>query len=507
MFLSFDRKQSLKIFFLAYILILTTGSIIKSEDKAVRSVNVNLNSADDNNSAQNASIIELAKRYVYSLNLLDDQEDWVKVYSPSIGNLSIIIDNQYYSSSDLIYALYSDESASANSLVRDYDDNLIVGSLFSGQTIDISNIPINKGWYWILISTSSRSKEEDSYYNFEVYHYLQGPQITLNVDRISDDNGIKKIIFSPGEVIRIILNGYNVGESTEVVPVLNILDNNGSVVYDSYIMGENQRQILGTDDTDLFVFEWVIPYSIEPGIYYFSASIRDGNDFDKVYDTLGEGCCEKTFDTILGFEVQIVPPDVPIVFSPPDGITLQESQPIVLRWEIVNGAEYYEIIFGQSCGSGNIIAVEQNKYTMTTLEEGYYYWAVRAINSSGLSSDWSNCSGFRITTPLDPPVVLSCDSIYISEGKVVVPISLDNSNLEILFGDFSITPVPFNCLTLFDVEKGDRLSEVFVFNSDSSEGQLTISFSGPDSTGSGEILKIRYNIDSRIVTMTVSYFY
>ena len=84
----------------------------------------------------------------------------------------------------------------------------------------------------------------------------------------------------------------------------------------------------------------------------------------------------------------------PSITSPSDGTTL-ETNSVNLQWSSVNGAGNYLITMGTSPGDTSILndyAVNNNSYTINSLNNGTYYWNVRANNDTygGVSSPSSS---------------------------------------------------------------------------------------------------------------------
>jgi hypothetical protein len=102
---------------------------------------------------------------------------------------------------------------------------------------------------------------------------------------------------------------------------------------------------------------------------------------------------------------------IPNLKSPLNLATLNVVNPL-LEWEIVPGAVSYEIVYSTSpnftgevftqtnTGNGNITWQLPALLTNTA-----YYWHARAVNSSGVQSNWS--STWTFTTGLAAPVIIS----------------------------------------------------------------------------------------------------
>ena len=134
------------------------------------------------------------------------------------------------------------------------------------------------------------------------------PSITLAIHLISDTSGTKntsnpgntKSKFKRGETVRVTLKASNTGGSVPVQSDLNIRDANDSdpPIYDSNTVGENNSadSPLNNGETDYYSFDWTIPANAPLGWYDLLGSIRDSNDWDTVYDTIGDGANDENFE-------------------------------------------------------------------------------------------------------------------------------------------------------------------------------------------------------------------
>ncbi len=125
--------------------------------------------------------------------------------------------------------------------------------------------------------------------------------ITMDLHMISSSSGgvintinpgIPKTSFIPGETVRVTFKAQNTGGSVPVQCVCNILGPDGSIVYDSYPLGQNNSTdspLEPGEGYDYYSFDWVVPSNAANGSYSIGASIRDGASFNVIYETTCTG--------------------------------------------------------------------------------------------------------------------------------------------------------------------------------------------------------------------------
>jgi fibronectin type 3 domain-containing protein len=109
--------------------------------------------------------------------------------------------------------------------------------------------------------------------------------------------------------------------------------------------------------------------------------------------------------------------------SPPDAPTLQAFNPSIdddgnidLNWNSVDGAQSYNIYQSSSyftdMGQATLIETVYSPYhSLLGLSNGFYYFAVTAVNSVG-ESVLSNCEGVQVSFFINPPSAPSLNPIY-----------------------------------------------------------------------------------------------
>jgi len=105
--------------------------------------------------------------------------------------------------------------------------------------------------------------------------------------------------------------------------------------------------------------------------------------------------------TVVSWVVDTTPPSLPILASPASRAKVKNS-PVSLRWSPVDDASgvRYDLQVSSSSDFRLLwVAVEgqdSNSYSTTVLEDGTYYWRVRAVDGVGNHSGWSESRSFRL---------------------------------------------------------------------------------------------------------------
>jgi hypothetical protein len=111
------------------------------------------------------------------------------------------------------------------------------------------------------------------------------------------------------------------------------------------------------------------------------------------------------------FDVDTLNPAPPSLTSPADGEVISDSTP-TLDWDAVSGAATYnlEVDDASDFSSPNIsqTGLTQTDYTTPSLDDGLWYWRVRAVDAAGNAGGWSSRS-FRVDTAT--PVVGMSEAI------------------------------------------------------------------------------------------------
>jgi hypothetical protein len=94
-----------------------------------------------------------------------------------------------------------------------------------------------------------------------------------------------KAQYDVGENVKIsitIVNGGNTQLDLRVV--IDVVDPNGNVLYDSHPVGQDKRYPLGPGGQASGEFNWAIPSNSACGTYRVEASLRDWNDWNAIFD-------------------------------------------------------------------------------------------------------------------------------------------------------------------------------------------------------------------------------
>jgi predicted phage tail protein len=165
------------------------------------------------------------------------------------------------------------------------------------------------------------------------------------------------------------------------------LDNNSN-----FSSPEYEDTISGTSDNILS--------SLDQGIYYWR--VRAINE----YDTPGRWGASR-------FTISI-PPDAPSLLDPDNGSTVESTTP-TFRWTSVENVDYYRI---EVDNNSNFSSIDYYYVTYVTsqtehkvlggyLQQGEYYWRVRAFNDYGTPGEWSSTREFIASPPPAAPALLN----------------------------------------------------------------------------------------------------
>lgn len=134
--------------------------------------------------------------------------------------------------------------------------------------------------------------------------------------------------------------------------------------------------------------------------YVLEESIPDDNYYWRV-KAFDEDNETKGWSTTYKFELDTVPPGTPELNTPENEATLTENM-VEFTWGQVEGAERYRLQVDDNVSFGskevNRDGIENNSYQVTDpgLENGVYYWRVRAFDKAGNGSDWSEVRTFTL---------------------------------------------------------------------------------------------------------------
>jgi hypothetical protein len=118
-----------------------------------------------------------------------------------------------------------------------------------------------------------------------------------------------------------------------------------------------------------------------------------------------EPSAERTFDLIAAKPVSPKPPGPPAYPSPPKLLTPEDqarvvtpkTQPIMLFWQLVDGAARYEVELSQKGGFSKVAvrrSVNGPMVSIPDLDQGTWYWRVRAVDRDGAPGEWAEAFMF-----------------------------------------------------------------------------------------------------------------
>ena len=99
------------------------------------------------------------------------------------------------------------------------------------------------------------------------------------------------------------------------------------------------------------------------------------------------------------------PPGPPAYPSPPKLLTPEDqariatpkTQPIMLFWQLVDGAAKYEVELSQKGGFSKVAvrrSVTGPMVSIADLDQGTWYWRVRAVDQDGSPGEWAEAFVF-----------------------------------------------------------------------------------------------------------------
>jgi len=110
---------------------------------------------------------------------------------------------------------------------------------------------------------------------------------------------------------------------------------------------------------------------------------------------------ERTFELVAAKPVSPRPPGPPAYPSPPKLLTPEDqtriatpkTQPIMLFWQLVEGSAKYEIELSRQGGFSKVEvrrSVTGPMVSIPDLDQGTWYWRVRAVDSDGVPGEWAD---------------------------------------------------------------------------------------------------------------------
>ncbi len=166
---------------------------------------------------------------------------------------------------------------------------------------------------------------------------------------------------------------------------------------------------VGDPDTELYLSDVLRSYkfkapAIDEGIYYWCAQAGD---------TAGNWS-----DWSTPFTITIIPPTPsrPSLGAPTKGSLINaEENPPTLSWNAVDYAESYDLQVSTSSRFSTLeidqTGITETTYALSALDDGKYYWRVRAKNSNDVYGSWSSAWYFSVdgTPPAAPTLYTPTD--------------------------------------------------------------------------------------------------
>jgi hypothetical protein len=114
---------------------------------------------------------------------------------------------------------------------------------------------------------------------------------------------------------------------------------------------------------------------------------------------------DRTFELVAAKPVSPKPPGPPAYPSPPKLLTPEDqtrivtpkTQPIMLFWQLVDGAAKYEVELSRKGGFSKVEmrrSVTGPMVSIPDLTQGTWYWRVRAVDSDGAPGEWAEAFMF-----------------------------------------------------------------------------------------------------------------
>ncbi|MBI5360033.1 MAG: hypothetical protein HZA48_05565 [Planctomycetes bacterium] len=162
-----------------------------------------------------------------------------------------------------------------------------------------------------------------------------------------------------------------------------------------------------SDDDAVNLYSVTIPDNILSnwGTYFWRVSFKDS------HGDWGDYSTETSFSIILGYDTSgddIIAPPAPILYSPADTSQLSSSPTPTLDWSNVSdlsGVSYEVVVSTEDNFTSTPISqkiVTESQTTITALENGTYYWRVRAIDGADNTSPWSS-ETWSFVINIEPP--------------------------------------------------------------------------------------------------------
>ena len=231
---------------------------------------------------------------------------------------------------------------------------------------------------------------------------IYGPPMLI---RVRDDRGVPDYITK----VYASQNGYVKVCAVNYLPSLNS-PMNGSRINDN-TPTFSWRSTIGAKNYELWVDnnqDFSSPEVLEnvAGTTYTSTSVLvDGTYYWKVR-AFGADNVELGWSSTWVFTVDTVQPAVPTLVSPEDNLT-DNVMTKTFMWTRPEPTATYNLQISTSASFGSLYfdnsLIAENSYTFTFSAGGAYYWRVRAKDTAGNWSAWSENFKFTITAPPGAP--------------------------------------------------------------------------------------------------------
>ncbi|HUU28764.1 MAG TPA: CARDB domain-containing protein [archaeon] len=233
--------------------------------------------SDKDNTPLNAQEILLNITYNKTLNRLDDEKDWVKLYVQSPIVLELLIDASDIRSCDISFSMYSSTDVSTFNLVRDHKDNEVSGTCLTGEKLTRGGIPVTWGWYYIVFSIKS-DYSLDLNYSFRVSKGTL-PGVTEKADLRVTSISINPASGPPGSSVEVTYTIRNIGMSEATGLAKNFIHwSEDSTASDSKTFYESSYVIgLGGFISKTFTDTIRIPNDVDLGKRYYIVVETDVN--------------------------------------------------------------------------------------------------------------------------------------------------------------------------------------------------------------------------------------
>ncbi|TFG02924.1 MAG: trypsin-like serine protease [Promethearchaeota archaeon] len=173
-------------------------------------------------------------------------------------------------------------------------------------------------------------------------------------------------------------------------------------------------------DTTVSISEITVPPGLYDGDFYWRVRARD------------ESHNWGSWSQLWSFTIDTIGPSAPTLLSPSDGSLLNDNSP-QFQWHDVSDAINYRIQIDDTSTSFNSITfdsiTQSTQINLNSLNEGVYYYHVKAMDDVGNWGSWSASFMFKID--LNPPeTVVDLDGILNDDGWYIsdVTITLEASD-------------------------------------------------------------------------------